>query len=86
MDMQLGLDTFGDVTVDGDGTPLSQAQVLRNVVAEGVLSDRVGIDAFNVGEHHRPDFAVSSPEMVLAGIASRTSRIRLGSAVTVLSF
>jgi probable LLM family oxidoreductase len=85
MDIQLGLDTFGDVTVDGDGTPLSQAQVLRNVVAEGVLADQVGIDAFNVGEHHRPDFAVSSPEMVLAGIASRTSRIRLGSAVTVLS-
>ena len=84
-DIQLGLDTFGDVTVDLDGKPVPQAQVIRDVVEQGVLADQVGIDAFNLGEHHRPDFAVSSPEMVLAGIASRTSRIRLGSAVTVLS-
>ena len=84
-DVELGLDTFGDVTVDAAGQPLSQAQVLRDVVAEGVLADQVGLDAFGVGEHHRPDFAVSAPEVVLAAIASKTTRILLGSAVTVLS-
>lgn len=84
-DLLLGLDTFGDTTMDLAGNWVSQAQVIRDVVEQGVLADQVGIDAFNLGEHHRPDFAVSSPEMVLAGIASRTSRIRLGSAVTVLS-
>lgn len=83
--IKLGIDTFGDVTVDTNGAPLSQAQVLRNVVAEGVLADQVGIDAFGVGEHHRPDFAVSAPEVVLAAIAGKTERIHLGSAVTVLS-
>ena len=83
--VELGLDTFGDVTVDAHGQPISQAETLRNVVAEGVLADQVGIDAFGVGEHHRPDFAVSAPEVVLAAIAGRTSRIVLGSAVTVLS-
>ena len=83
--VEFGLDTFGDVTVDGRGDLLSQAQVLRNVVAEGVLADRVGLDVFSVGEHHRADFAVSAPEVVLAAIAGRTTRIRLGSAVTVLS-
>lgn len=85
MTLELGLDTFGDVTTDDAGLPIPQAQVLRNVVEEGVLADQVGIDAFSVGEHHRPDFAISAPEVVLAAIAARTSRIRLGSAVTVLS-
>src|ERR1051326_3970161 len=84
-ELEFGLDTFGDVTVDASGTRLSQAQVIRNVVEEGVLADRVGIDAFDVGEHHRPDFAISAPEPVLAAIASRTQQIRLGTAVTVLS-
>ncbi|MGN7800754.1 LLM class flavin-dependent oxidoreductase [Leifsonia sp. 22587] len=83
--LELGIDTFGDVTLDADGTPLPQAQVLRNVVEEGVLADRVGLDFFGVGEHHRADFAVSAPEVVLAAIAGRTERIHLGSAVTVLS-
>src|SRR6478735_3252352 len=83
--LQLGIDTFGDVTRDADGAPLPQAQVLRNVVAEGVQADRVGLDFFGVGEHHREDFAVSAPEVVLGAIAGRTSRIHLGSAVTVLS-
>jgi probable LLM family oxidoreductase len=80
-----GVDTFGDVTVSADGTLHSQAHVLRNVVEEAVLAEAVGIDAFGVGEHHRPDFAISAPEVVLAAIASRTRRILLGSAVTVLS-
>lgn len=81
----LGVDTFGDVTVSEDGTLLPQARVLREVVEEAVLADRVGLHAFGVGEHHRPDFAISAPEVVLAAIATRTERILLGSAVTVLS-
>src|SRR6476620_4292964 len=84
-DLHFGLHTFGDVTVDATGELLSQAQVIRNVVAEGVLADQVGIDFFGVGEHHREDFAVSAPDVVLAAIAGRTERIHLGSAVTVLS-
>ncbi len=83
--IELGLDTFGDVTDGPDGKPLSAAQVIRNLVDEAVLADEVGVDFLGVGEHHRGDFAVASPEMVLAGIATRTKRIRLGSAVTVLS-
>jgi probable LLM family oxidoreductase len=84
-ELQFGLDTFGDVTVDLDGNRLSHAQVIRNVVEEGVLADQVGVDAFGVGEHHRDDFAVSAPEVVLAAIGARTERILLGTAVTVLS-
>jgi probable LLM family oxidoreductase len=83
--IELALDTFGDVSVDGSGKPLSQAQVLRNVVEQGVLADQVGVDFFALGEHHRKDFSVSAPDVVLAAIAARTSRIHLGSAVTVLS-
>ncbi|MEF3119981.1 LLM class flavin-dependent oxidoreductase [Kocuria flava] len=83
--MELGLNTFGDIYPGPDGRMLSAAQVIRNVVAEAELADRVGLDFFGIGEHHREDFAVSSPETVLAGIATRTERIRLGSAVTVLS-
>jgi probable LLM family oxidoreductase len=84
-EIELGLDTFGDVTADADGRPLTHAQVLRNLVEQGVLADQVGVDFIGIGEHHREDFAVSAPEVVLAAIAARTSRIRLGSAVTVLS-
>jgi probable LLM family oxidoreductase len=83
--LELGLDTFGDVTSDDAGTPQSHAQVLRDVVDQGVLADDVGVDFIGIGEHHRADFAVSSPEVLLAAIAARTGRIRLGSAVTVLS-
>jgi probable LLM family oxidoreductase len=83
--IELGLDTFGDVTTDADGRLNSHAQVLRDVVAEAELADRLGVDFFGVGEHHRPDFAISAPEVVLAAIAGRTQRIRLGTAVTVLS-
>jgi len=83
--LEFGIDTFGDVTVDADGRPLSEPEVIRNVVDEAVLADSVGIDVIGIGEHHRADFAVSSPETVLAGIAGRTGRIRLASAVTVLS-
>src|SRR5215217_3742196 len=83
--LELGLDTFGDVTRSADGQPLPHAQVLRDVVAEAVLADQVGVDCIGLGEHHRADFAISSPEMVLGAIAGQTQRIRLGSAVTVLS-
>src|SRR3954469_543079 len=83
--IELGLDTFGDVTVSSEGRLLSPARVLRDVVAEAELADRVGVDFFGVGEHHRPDFAISAPEVLLAAIATRTQRIRLGTAVTVLS-
>jgi probable LLM family oxidoreductase len=82
---KFGLHTFGDVTADAGGALLPQAQVIRNVVAEGVLADEIGIDFFGVGEHHRADFAVSAPDVVLAAIAGQTSRMHLGSAVTVLS-
>ncbi len=85
MTLEFGLDTFGDVTVGADGKPLPHAQVIRNVIEEAVLADELGIDAFGVGEHHRPDFAISAPEVVLAAIAGRTKRIILGTAVTVLS-
>jgi probable LLM family oxidoreductase len=83
-DVSFGIDTFGDVTAGPDG-PVPHAQVIRDVVEEAVLADRVGVDAFGLGEHHRDDFAVSAPEVVLAAIAARTERILLGSAVTVLS-
>ena len=85
MEFELGLDTFGDVTTAADGSPHSHARVLRDVIAQAVLADTVGIDVFGVGEHHRPDFAISAPEVILAAIAARTDRIRLASAVTVLS-
>jgi len=83
--VQFGLDTFGDVSLDDDGHVKSQAQVLRDLVDQGIAADRAGIDSINIGEHHRDDFAVSAPDLVLAAIASRTSRISLGTAVTVLS-
>ncbi|KRB37896.1 LLM class flavin-dependent oxidoreductase [Microbacterium sp. Root180] len=83
--VELGLDTFGDVTRDASGQLLSDAQTIRNVVDQAVLADRVGLSFFGVGEHHRPEFAVSSPEIVLAAAAARTQSIHLGTAVTVLS-
>ena len=84
-ELELGLDTFGDVTRGADGRPVPHAQVIREIIAEAVLADRLGVDFIGVGEHHREDFAVSAPEVLLAAIAGQTERIRLGSAVTVLS-
>ncbi|UIJ35505.1 LLM class flavin-dependent oxidoreductase [Allobranchiibius sp. GilTou73] len=83
--VEFGLDTFGDRTVDAQGTLLPYPQVIRNVVDQAVLADRSGVDFIGIGEHHRADYAISAPDVVLAGIATRTERIRLGSAVTVLS-
>ena len=83
--VELGLDTFGDVTASEGGALLSHAAVIRNVITQGVLADQVGVDFFGVGEHHRADYSISAPEIVLAAIAGQTRRMRLGSAVTVLS-
>lgn len=83
--VELGLDTFGDVTVDETGARVSDAQTIRDIVDQAVLADQVGLSFFGVGEHHRHEFAVSSPELVLAAAAARTERIHLGTAVTVLS-
>ena len=78
--MEIGVFTFADVR-EGE----SAGERLREVVAEAELADEVGLDVFGVGEHHRPEYAVSAPAVVLAAVAARTERIRLTSAVTVLS-
>ncbi|HEY6089345.1 MAG TPA: LLM class flavin-dependent oxidoreductase [Gemmatimonadaceae bacterium] len=84
--MQIGIYTFAETTPDpATGRTVSAAQRLRDLMEEIELADQVGLDVFGVGEHHRPDFAVSSPAVVLAAAAERTKRIRLTSAVTVLS-
>jgi probable LLM family oxidoreductase len=80
-----GLDTFGDVTHDAEGQPLSHAEALRDVVEQGVLAEQVGVDFFGIGEHHTDDFPIPAGDLVLAAIAGRTDTIHLGSAVTVLS-
>ena len=77
--LTFGLDTFGDIN------GVSPDQVIRNVVTEGVEADRVGVDVFGIGEHHRDDYAVSAPDIVLAAIAARTERIHLTTSVIVLS-
>jgi probable LLM family oxidoreductase len=84
-DLVLGLDTFGDVPEDDSGVPISQAAAIRQVVDEAVLADELGVDVIALGEHHRPEYSISTPETVLAAIAARTSRIKLASGVTVLS-
>jgi probable LLM family oxidoreductase len=84
-DVTFGLDTFGDMSNDLEGNPLSAGQVIRNVVEQAKLADELGLSNFNVGEHHRDDFAVSAPDTLLAGIATVTKNIILGTGVTVLS-
>lgn len=80
-----GLDTFGDLAKKENGELTSHAEAIRLVVDEAVLADKLGIDAIALGEHHREDYSISSPEMVLSAIASKTKNIKLASAVTVLS-
>ncbi|MFJ1766790.1 LLM class flavin-dependent oxidoreductase [Amycolatopsis sp. NPDC088138] len=80
-----GLDTFGDVPEDDAGRLLSHGDAIRQVVTEAVRADELGVDVIALGEHHRPEYAISTPETVLAGIATRTERIKLASGVTVLS-
>jgi alkanesulfonate monooxygenase SsuD/methylene tetrahydromethanopterin reductase-like flavin-dependent oxidoreductase (luciferase family) len=83
--LEFGLDTFVPLTVDEAGLPIDGDQVIRNTVEEAVLAEAVGIDSFNIGEHYRPEFMDSAGHVILAAIAGRTDRIRLGTAVTVLS-
>src|SRR5438105_10614560 len=84
--MELGIYTFAELTPDpATGRTVTPQQRLRDLLEEIELADRVGLDVFGVGEHHRPDFAVSAPAVVLAAAAERTNRIRLTSAVSVLS-
>lgn len=83
--IEFGIDSFGDRPRNDRGEIVSHAQAIRAAVAEAVLADQSGIDVVALGEHHRPEYAISSPETVLAGIATATKRIRLASGVTVLS-
>ena len=83
--LEFGIDTFGDLPRGDDGAVTSYGAAIRATLAEAILADGLGVDAIAVGEHHRPEFAISSPETVLAGIATATEKIRLGSGVTVLS-
>jgi alkanesulfonate monooxygenase SsuD/methylene tetrahydromethanopterin reductase-like flavin-dependent oxidoreductase (luciferase family) len=85
MTYTFGLDTFGDRNSDADGKPASHAQTIRNVVEEGVFAEQAGVDFFGIGEHHTEYFPMPAGDVVLAAIAARTEKIRLGSAVTVLS-
>ena len=84
--MEIGIYTFGETTRDPrTGRMVSTAQRMRDLIEEVQLADQVGLDVYGVGEHHRPDFAISSPAVVLAAAAEHSKRIRLTSAVTVLS-
>src|SRR5512145_3573633 len=84
--MELGIYTFAELTPDpGTGRSVGPAERLRDLLEEIELADQVGLDVFGVGEHHRPDYAVSTPAVVLAAAAARTERIRLTSAVSVIS-
>lgn len=82
---QFGLDTFGDIAIDVNGKPMTYAASIRQVVTEATLADKLGVDVIALGEHHRSEYAISSPETVLAGIATKTKNIKLASGVTVLS-
>jgi probable LLM family oxidoreductase len=83
--MELGVSMFGDVRINSEGEAQSAQQRLQELMEEIKLMDEVGLDFFGIGEHHRPDYAVSTPEIVLAAAATITKNIKLGSAVTVLS-
>jgi probable LLM family oxidoreductase len=84
--MEIGIYTFAETRIDPEtGRQMGAGRRLRDLMEEIELADQVGLDVFGVGEHHRPDYAVSSPAVVLAAAASRTTRIRLSSAVSVLS-
>ena len=85
MTFEFGLDTVAPLTVDESGQLVDGDQAIRNTVEEAVLAESVGIDSFNIGEHYRPEFMDSAGHVILAAVASRTKRIRLGTAVTVLS-
>jgi probable LLM family oxidoreductase len=83
--MELGISMFGDNHYDDKGRPLSPGQRLKELIEEVKLMDETGLDFFGIGEHHRPDYAVSTPEIILAAAATVTKKIKLGSAVSVIS-
>src|SRR6185312_11146682 len=84
--MEIGVYTFVENTPDPvTGRVLDPAQRLRDLIEEVELADQVGLDVFGIGEHHRPDFLASAPAMMLAAAAERTRRIKLSTAVTVIS-
>lgn len=83
--MELGVGMFGDNHYDADGKPMAAGPRLRELLEEIKLMDEVGLDFFGIGEHHRPDYAVSTPEIILAAAAGVTKNIKLGSAVSVIS-
>ena len=82
---EIGIFTFGELTRDAVGQPIDPQERVRNLLEWARVADDAGLDVFGVGEHHREDFAVSSPQMVLAAAAAQTKQIRLTSSVTVLS-
>ncbi|AQW21674.1 luciferase [Lentilactobacillus curieae] len=83
--LEFGLETFGDIVANEDGSLKTAGESIRQIVKEGQLADELGVNVIGVGEHHRPDYSVSSPEIVLGAIASVTKNIKLATAVTVLS-
>ena len=83
--MELGIGMFGDLHINHNGDIQPAGQRLKELIEEIKLMDEVGLDFYGIGEHHRPDYAVSTPEIVLAAASSVTKRIKLGSAVSVLS-
>ena len=85
MIMELGIGMFGDLHIDKNGTIQPAGQRLKELIEEIKLMDEVGLDFYGIGEHHRPDYAVSTPEIILAAAATVTKNIKLGSAVSVLS-
>lgn len=80
-----GIDTFGDTAVDLEGNPVPDAQTLRNVIDQAVLAEKVGVDFIGLGEHHRADYSISAPDIMMTAILARTERLKVTSAVTVLS-
>ena len=83
--VELGLNAFGDIPVDDDGVTASDADAVRVMVDEAVLAERVGLDSFSIGEHYRPSTVDTASMVALATIAGRTERLRVGTAVAVLS-
>lgn len=80
-----GIDTFGDTTVDLQGNPVPHAQTLRDIIDQAVLAEKVGIDFIGLGEHHRADYSISAPDIMMTAILARTEQLKVTSAVTVLS-
>lgn len=74
--ISFGLDTFGDSAVDLNGNPVSHAQTLRDIIDQAVLAEKVGVDFIGIGEHHREDYAVSAPDIMMTAILAQTEKLR----------